>query len=153
MRIDLSLTVDGRRMAEEPSPATAVTVVGAIAVSVGAYLPWFRIDPLFDPLSPTFPQVYGPFAEAGLHGPDLLMLGGVGCLLYLRVVGGRRRALFPLSALVGAAIILYCLRYVLFSPAVGFVGQIVPAGGWYLTVVGGCALVAAGVLHGVGGQN
>ena len=140
-------------MPEEPTSATTVTVVGAIAVSVGVYLPWFRIDPLFDPLSPTFPQVYGAFADAGLHGPDLLMLGAVGALLCVRVVGGRQRVLSLLSALVGAAIVLYCLRYVLFAPAVGFVGQVVPAGGWYLTVVAGCALVAAGVLHGVRGRT
>lgn len=134
-------------MRDRLSAATLLAVLGGAAISVGTSLPWFRVDPLYDPISVKFPLVYETLAEPGVHGVDLLLLGIVATILCLQFFGIRGRIRFLVTTVAGIGIVLYCFQYLLFSAPIGFHGQVVPASGWYLTVLGGLLFAGVGFLQ------
>lgn len=124
-------------MREQFSAGTLLRVLGAGALSVGASLPWFWVDPLYDPISVKYPLVYESLAEPGLHGVDLVMFGIVATVLGLLFFDVNGRILSLVTTAAGIGIVIYCFQYLLFSAPIGFHGRVVPVVGWYLTLLGG----------------
>lgn len=134
-------------MREELSTSTVPAVLGGGATTTGTYLPWFRVDPLYDPISVTFPLVYDTLAEPGVHGVHLVLLGIVATVVSLQVLDIRGRILSLLTPIGGIGIVLYCFHYLLFSAPIGFRGEVVPVSGWYLTVLGGLLFAGTRLLQ------
>lgn len=118
-----------------------------MAVSAGSYLPWFRVDPRFDPLGTTFPRAYTTLAESGLHGVDLLLIGAVGVVLLSHIISPQHQVTIGITMLTGVGILLRCLYYPIASSWIGFDAMVVPVIGWYLTMLGGVLLSASGLLR------
>lgn len=131
-------------MRERRSATTLLTALGGIAIAVGTVLPWFRVDPLFDPVSVRFPAVYGGLVSAGFHEIDVVLLGAVATVGLVTVFAGRHLAALVTTA-VGVGTVLYCAHYLLLSPSIGFRASVVPVSGWYLTVLGGHLFAGAGL--------
>ncbi|MDL0120491.1 hypothetical protein PNQ29_12250 [Halobacterium salinarum] len=118
---------------------------GVIAVSVGAYLPWLKINPTL-PLDAEIPTILVTGMKAGFESFDFALLGLVGLVLLSRV-GSRKRLQTAITLLTGVGIALFCASYLSGSSLAGFDSTFVPALGWYLTVLGGVLLTVVGGLQ------
>lgn len=115
---------------------------GAVAVAVGAYLPWLRVNPNLPP-NAEIPTIYYTGMGAGFEGFDFALLGAVGLVLLLRRASFRT----PIRMVVGVGTAVFPVYYLSNSTLIGFSATFVPALGWYLTVLSGILLSAAGGLH------
>lgn len=118
-------------------------VSGVIAISVGSYLPWVKLDPGLPP-DAAIPMVYVSALNAGFDGFDLALLGVTGVVLLLRRVSSPRWVQSVVTLLVGAGTTLLCAYYLSTSSFVGVTALYVPALGWYLVLTGGLLLSVAG---------
>lgn len=116
---------------------------GVIAVSVGAFLPWLKINPNLPP-DAEIPSIYYPGMNAGFEAFDFALLGLVGLVLALRAVSSRKRLQTIFTLLTGVGIVAFCALDLSGSSLTGFAATFVPALGWYLTVLGGVLLTVAG---------
>lgn len=132
-------------MVKQPSADSVLTMAGIVAVSIGTYLPWFRVDPRFDPLGTKYPEVYTSLAEPGIHGGDLVLLGVVATILCFQFVWSKTQISALVSVVTGTGILLYNLQYPVSHSVIGLHGMIVPVSGLFLTVLGGACLTAAGL--------
>ena len=121
----------------------ALVGAGAIAVSVGTYLPWVRLDPRLPP-DAAIPQIYFPGMDTGLEAFDLALLGVTGAVLLPHGVGSRRWVRPVVTLPVGVGIVLLCTHYLSMSSVVGVSALYIPAPGWYLTLLGGLLFTVAG---------
>ncbi|WP_435158111.1 hypothetical protein [Haladaptatus sp. DFWS20] len=115
---------------------------GAVAVAVGAYLPWLRTNPNLPP-DAEVPTIYYTGMGAGFEGFDFALLGAVGLVLLLRGASFR----IPIRIVAGVGTAVFPVYYLSYSTLFGFSATFVPALGWYLTVLGGILLSVAGGLQ------
>lgn len=133
------MTVDSPRVG-------ALTGAGAIAIWVGSYLPWAKVDPTLPP-DAAIPMVGIPASSAGFEAVDLALLGVTGGVLLLHRAGSRAWLRSALTVLVGVGTALLCAYYLSTSSFIGFSALYVPAFGWYLVVAGGFLFTVAGGLR------
>lgn len=123
-----------------------LTLAGSLVMLVGAYVPSIRPTP--DPGSGRLlPDVLLPGLHRGVGILDLPFLSLALVLLTAHVRGTRTRDRAALTALTGLVAITVAVFGVLGNPMVGFDGAFVPAAGWYLTLLGGGLLLAAGAVR------
>ncbi|WP_434530103.1 hypothetical protein ACODNH_02305 (plasmid) [Haloarcula sp. NS06] len=115
---------------------------GVTTISVGAYLPWLKINPDLSP-DAEIPTILIPGMNAGFEAFDFALLGLVGLVLLSRA-GSRKRLQTAITLLTGVGVVLFCASYISDASLVGFDSTFVPALGWYLTVLGGVLLSVAG---------
>ena len=119
------------------------SVGGAIALALGAYLPWLRTNPAL-PHDAEIPTILLPGMRAGIDGFDFALLGGAGIVLALRLVGTEQRRQSLFECVTGVGSLFLCVRHLFFYAGVGGDATFVPALGWYVTVLGGVLLAVSG---------
>ena len=92
------------------------------------------------------PSIYIHGMDAGIEGLDFALLGLVIAVLALRRINSRDPLQPIFSLLAGVVVVLFCAHYLSDYSFTGFDGTFVPDIGWYLTVLGGVLLSAAGGL-------
>ncbi len=118
---------------------------GVIAISIGVFLPWLKINPNLPPDAKVL-SVQN-YMNAGFSTFDCALLGLVGLVLGFRVVSSHERLETALTLLTGIGTVVFCAHYLSGSSLTGFTTMFVPALGWYLTILGGALLTAAGGLR------
>ncbi|UPV98930.1 hypothetical protein M0R88_10345 [Halorussus gelatinilyticus] len=112
---------------------------GAVAVAVGAYLPWLRINPNLPP-DAEVPTINYTGMGAGFEGFDFVLLGAVGLVLLLH----SSSFWTPIRIVTGVGVAVFPVYYLSYSTLFRFSATFVPALGWYLTVLGGTLLSHGG---------
>ena len=135
-------------MSADPLRDKILVGTGVIAVSVGASLPWLKINPNLPP-DAEIPAVYYSRMTTGFETFDFALIGLAGLVLGFRAVSSRKRLQSVFTVLTGAGMVLFCVLYLPGSSLTGFGATFVPALGWYLTVLGGVLLAVVGGLQSV----
>lgn len=121
---------------------------GAIAITVGAYLPWLKRDPNVH-LAVVYPEIIPAAIDisSGFDGYGFVFLSMLGVVLLLRAVSSRTWLPPVVTLLSGGGIVAGCVYYLFSSNLTGVDSTFVLAVGWYLTVFGGILLFVAGGLR------
>lgn len=119
---------------------------GTIAVAVGTYLPWLKMNPNLPPEA-EIPTVYYTGMRAGFEGFDFALLGAIGLVVLFRAVGFRTPIRTAVTLVAGVGTAVFPVYYLSHSTLIGFSATFVPALGWYLTVLGGVLFSVAGGLQ------
>lgn len=120
-----------------------LVAVGAALLVVGTYLPWLR--PNRGPsIAGATPMLYNPLQDAGFQAVDLPLVAVAVLAVGVSLVDVRRTIRAGVSLLAGVGIVLACLGVVLAGSSIGFDAALVPAPGWYLSVLSGLLLAVAG---------
>lgn len=128
-----------------PTRPAWLTLVGALAVGVGTWLPWIVHAPGREMVI----QIYVPGMEWGLAAPDYVVLTVL--VVGLAVAAGTRQdhrggyATAATGGLIAAVTVGYLVATL--SGGGATFGAFVPGPGAVLTVIGGLVLVEAGRRH------
>jgi len=120
--------------------SSVAALAGAAAVAVGCWLRWLRVRPGYD--GPV-PMVLLPGMERGFAGVDPVLVGAALAGVAAAALPAAARALVRVGA--GGLVLALVARWAVGTAMWGPYG---PAPGLSLTVLGGLALVAAGLAEG-----
>lgn len=143
-------------MLSRQSLPSVLTTLGAGIVTLGAVLPWFGIDPRYDPLYPpseTFPTLHPMALEGGIQGPEVGLVLGAAIVVVTAVGWPNRPTGAILTALIGVGTLSLPLLALMTSPLVGFGEALYPITGWFLTLGGGLLMTAGGLTRWGGLQD
>lgn len=125
----------------------AGTLAGAVLLVVGAYLPWLRANPGYDPIG-----LVPSFMTPGLALAHFVLLFPAGVAVAARVFRGPTRGWALASLVTGLWAVLFSVLLLGAQYTAGGL-RFVPAAGWALTVAGGLLLALVGGLALLDGEG
>lgn len=124
--------------------ATAVSLLGAAGVAVGAWLPWLGVAPGHE--APV-PAVHLPGMDAGLAGWDWLALAAAALALVCALPADRFRTVRTAAAAMAAGGLVAATTAAYLVSNANFLGAFALRVGFFLTALGGMHLAVGGALR------
>mgnify|MGYP000628052603 CR=1 FL=1 len=118
---------------------TVLQVVASVALVVGSYLPWLRVNPTYRYVNAV--HIFG--MDAGFQTLDYPLLGVSGLVL-LTVLATRQRSLRAAASLCAGGVTVFLCAMYLREDTVGFGVMFVPDMGWYVSLLCGLFFLVAG---------